>query len=459
MVVTVTDSTLTSTSKTFLVTINGTLSVMAPTTLPSANLNTAYAPVTVTAGGGLPPYTWTATGLPTGLSINVATGVISGTPTTAAGTPYSVAVTVTDSTGKTASMSYTLAVSSVLTVSGPASLPTGTVGAAYPGATIAGSGGSGVYTFTATGLPSGLTLSSTTGAISGTPAAGTAGTDTVVVTVTDSSSNTATKTYTLTINPGPSSVPVITSVSANTEGQNIIGPNTWVSIYGTNFTAATFTDTWTATIKASTTGALPIVLDGVSASIGGVAAYVEYISATQINVLAANIGLGPVQVTVTTAGGTSNAVTITSQQDSPGIFEWPVAPGGSVNQPVATHSDYTYAAANGSITGLTTVPAAPGETIVIWGSGFGPTSPATPFGTAVPATPTFSTVGNVTVTLNNAPLTVYQNLAFLTASVAGEFQIAVTLPATLANGSYPIVTTIGGVSSPPLMLTVAAPSH
>jgi uncharacterized protein (TIGR03437 family) len=439
------------------VTINSTLSVMAPTTLPAANLNTAYLPVTVTAGGGLPPYTWTATGLPTGMSIAVATGIISGTPTTAAGTPYSVTVTVTDSTGKTASMTYTLAVSSVLTLTGPASLPNGTVGAAYPGATVGGSGGSGVYTFSATGLPSGLIIGSTTGAISGTPAAGTAGTDTVVVTVTDSSSNTATKTYTLTINPGPSSLPIITSVSANTEGQSIIGPNTWVSIYGSNFAAANFTDTWTKTILASSTGALPIILDGVSVMIGGVPAYVDYISAIQINVLAPNIGFGPLQVTVTTGGGPSNAVTITSQQNSPGIFEWPVAPGGTVNQPVATHLNYTYAAANGSITGLTTVPAAPGETIIIWGSGFGPTSPANPFGVAVPSTPTFTSVSNVTVSLNSIPLAVYQNVAVLTASVAGEFQIAVTLPATIANGSYPIVTTIGGVSSPPLMLTVAAP--
>jgi uncharacterized protein (TIGR03437 family) len=442
-----------------LIAINSTLTVMTPTTLPAAALSNAYGPVTATAGGGLPPYTWSATGLPTGLSINIGTGVISGTPTTAAGTPYSVSVTVTDTSGKMASMSYTLVVNSPLTVSGPGSLPTGTVGAVYPGATITATGGSTVDTFSATGLPNGLTINSTTGAISGTPAAGTAGTDNVVVTVTDSSSNAATKSYTLTINPGPSTVPVITSVSANTEGQSVIGPNTWVSIYGLNFAATNFTDTWTPTLKASTTGALPIVLDGVSAMIGGVPAYVEYISATQINVLAPNIGFGPVQVTVTTSGGTSNAVTITSQQDSPGIFEWPVAPGGSGNQPVATHSNYSDAVANGTFPGVTDIPAAPGEVIVIWGSGFGPTSPANPFGVAIPTTSTFSTVSNVTVTLNNIPLTVYEGLAFLTAGVAGEFQIGVTLPAPLANGSYPLVVTIGGVSSPPLMLTVQAPAN
>lgn len=455
----VTDAASNSVSRTYSLAISNVLSIASPTTLPAAALNTAYAPVTVTAGGGLPPYTYTATGLPAGLSIAIATGIISGTPTTAAGTPYSVTVTVTDSSGKTATQTYTLTVNSPLTITGPASLPSGTVGAAYPGATVAVSGGSGVYTYSATGLPSGLTISSTSGAISGTPAAGTAGTDNVVVTVTDSSSNTTTKTYSLTINAGPTTLPVITSVSAATEGQSIIGPNTWLSIYGANFAGATFQDTWTKTIQAETgsaAGTLPIMLDGVSVMVGGVPAYVEFISATQINVLAPNIGLGPVQVTVTTTGGTSNAVTITSQQDSPGIFEWPVAPGGSVNQPVATHSNYTEAAAAGTFPGVTTVPAAPGETIVVWGSGFGPTSPAFPYGVAVPNTPIFETSSNVTVTLNNIPLTVYQSLAFLTAGNAGLFQVAVTLPATLANGSYPLIVTIGSVASPPLMLTVAA---
>jgi len=54
--------------------------------------------------------TYAATGLPTGLSINSSTGVISGTPTTA-GT-YSTTVTVTDSTGATGTASFTWTVSS-----------------------------------------------------------------------------------------------------------------------------------------------------------------------------------------------------------------------------------------------------------------------------------------------------------------------------------------------------------
>jgi uncharacterized protein (TIGR03437 family) len=460
VVATVTDATLTSKSVTYSLTISGALTVAVPTTLPAATLNVGYTPTTVTAGGGLPPYTWTATGLPTGLSINVATGVITGTPTTAAGSPYSVTVTVTDSRGVTATMTYSLAVNSPLTVSGPAALPSGTVGVAYTSTTVTATGGSGVYTWSATGLPSGLTIGSTTGAVTGTPGAGTAGTAAVVVTVTDSSSATATKNYSLTINPGPSTVPVIASVSASTEGQNQVGPNTWVSVYGSNFTAAGFTDNWTQSIKGSATGTLPIQLDGVNVMVGGQPAYVSFISATQINVLTANIGLGPVQVTVTTSGGASNAVTVNSQPDVPGFFEWPNAagltPGDTTQQPVATHADYSNAAASGTFPGTTTVPAAPGETIILWGSGFGPTTPTNPFGVAIPTTGTFETQGNVTVSINGAPATVYQGYAFLASGNAGLFQVGVTIPASLPNGSYSITTTVGGVTSPQLTLAVQA---
>lgn len=458
VVASVTDATLTTKTATYSLTISNALTIAVPLTLPSAALNTAYAPVTVIAGGGLPPYTWSATGLPSGLSIAAATGTISGTPTTAAGTPYSITVTVTDSRGVTASMPYTLAVNSPLSISGPAALPSGTVGAAYPSTTVTASGGSGVYTWSATGLPSGLSIAATTGAITGTPGAGTAGSASVVVTVTDSSSNTATKSYSLTINPGPSIAPVISTASASTEGQGFIAPNTWLSIYGSNFAAAGFTDTWTQSIKSSSTGALPILLDGVSVMVGGVPAYVSYLSATQINVLTANIGFGPLQVTVTTSGGTSNAVTITAQQNIPGFFELPNAagltPGDSTQQPTATHQDYSVAVANGTYPGTTTVPAKPGETIILWGSGFGPTTPTIPFGVGIPTTPTFSTQNPVSVSINGAPATVYQNDAFLASGNAGLFQLGVTVPASLPNGSYSITTTVGGVTSAPLTLVV-----
>ncbi len=356
-------------------------------------------------------------------------------------------MTVTDALGKIATMNFSLVVNSApLSISGPATIPSGTAGTAYTSTTITAAGSSGVYTWSATGLPTGLTIGATTGAISGTPAASSAGPYTVVVTVTDSSSATATKSYSLTIS-STSIVPVITGVTAATEGQAAIGPNTWVTIYGTNFTATGVTDTWTKLLP-NANSPLPTTLDNVMVNIGGQQAYVEYISPGQINVLAPNIGLGPVQVTVTTAAGTSNAITVTSQQTVPGIFTWPN------NQPVATHSTFQDAAAPGTFAGVTTTPAAPGETIILWGSGFGTTSPAFPYGVPIPSTTTYQSTANVSATLNGVPVPVYQNAAFLSGGNAGLFQIAITLPTPLANGSYPVIVTINGIPSPALQLTI-----
>ncbi len=61
--------------------------------------------LTMTASGGTPPYTWSATGLPAGLSINSSSGVISGTPTTA--NTYNPNVTATDSASHQGSASFT----------------------------------------------------------------------------------------------------------------------------------------------------------------------------------------------------------------------------------------------------------------------------------------------------------------------------------------------------------------
>jgi len=79
-------------------------------------------------------------------------------------------------------------------------LPTGTVNQAYT-TTLSAAGGTTPYTWSATGLPSGLSLNASTGVLSGTPTP--FGTSTVTATVTDSANNTATRDYQLTVNPEP----------------------------------------------------------------------------------------------------------------------------------------------------------------------------------------------------------------------------------------------------------------
>jgi trimeric autotransporter adhesin len=221
-------------------------------------------------------------------------------------------------------------------------------------------------------------------------------------------------------------------------------PNSWVTISGTNL--ASVSDTWASSIMS---GNLPTTLDGVKVTIGSAPAYVYYVSPTQINVLVSPLtSPGLAQVTVTTPAGTSAAVSSTAAQYGPAFFGWPN------NQPVATHQNFTLAAKNGTFASTTTVPATQGEVIILWGTGFGPTIPAVPPGILVPSSVTYSTSQLPTVTVGNMPATVYG--AALASGYAGLYQVAIQVPGALANGDWPVVITIGGVSSPTgMVLTVS----
>jgi hypothetical protein len=128
---------------------------------------------------------YSASGLPAGLSISSSTGVISGTASTA-GTS-TVTVTGKDTTGPTGSATFTWTVGSTagntVTVTNPGP-QTGTVGTAASLQISASDSASGqTLTYSATGLPAGLSISSSTGLITGTPT--TAGDDNVTVTASD----------------------------------------------------------------------------------------------------------------------------------------------------------------------------------------------------------------------------------------------------------------------------------
>jgi hypothetical protein len=142
--------------------------------------------------------TYKASGLPSGLSINSTTGVISGTAKTA-GTS-SVTVTGTDSTGPTGSATFTWNVGTAgntVTVTNPGSQAgkVGTAASLQMAATDSASGQT--LTYSATGLPAGLSISSTTGLISGTPS--TAATSSVTVTATDTTGASGSATFSWTI--------------------------------------------------------------------------------------------------------------------------------------------------------------------------------------------------------------------------------------------------------------------
>jgi uncharacterized protein (TIGR03437 family) len=229
-----------------------------------------------------------------------------------------------------------------------------------------------------------------------------------------------------------------TVITAAVNGASFLldtGANAWGTIQGVNLSSTT--DTWTNYIV---NGALPTKIDGVSLSIGGQPAYLEYVSPYQLNFIAPDVPPGPVQVTVTNSTGTSFPFIANFAQYSPAFFTWPG------NQVVATRTDYSYAVAPGTFPGATAVAAKPGDVLILWGTGLGPTTPAAPAGVEVPSTPTYNTSSPVAVTIDNVPATVYG--AALAPGFASLYQVAIQVPTALPNGTWPIVASVGGVQSP-----------
>jgi uncharacterized protein (TIGR03118 family) len=240
--------------------------------------------------------------------------------------------------------------------------------------------------------------------------------------------------------------PAITSASVGgAAGANAaIGPNTWLSVYGTNL--APTTRIWAASDFHGDN--LPTSLSGVTVTVNGAPAYVFYISPRQIDFLApANMPVGPVQVTTANTGLTSSSVSVQSQFYAPAFFLF----GGKYV--AATHSD------NVSLVGPTTLfpnnaatPAQPGETIVIYGTGFGPTNPAVADGKVVSTPSNIS--GSVTISIDNVPAQVVSAVL----SGAGVYQFNVTVPPTAQNGDLLVTAQVGGYSAPgSVYLTVLRP--
>jgi uncharacterized protein (TIGR03437 family) len=237
----------------------------------------------------------------------------------------------------------------------------------------------------------------------------------------------------------------ITGVVNSASNQPGFGPNTYVSLYGTGLSNTT--RLWGSADFANGTN-LPTSLDGVSVTVNGTPAYVEYVSPGQINIITPDLpvaGAG-MQLIVKTPGKPDTTAWIDSAAIVPTLFTWLTGTAESGAYVVAQHADYSNVGKTGLFPGKPanfTTPARPGETIVLYGTGFGPTVP--PVRSGVLTDKSYPLVPTPTATIGGINAQVV--FAGLVPSLANVYQLNVVVPPTAPNGDLPLLTTTGVVTS------------
>jgi len=233
-------------------------------------------------------------------------------------------------------------------------------------------------------------------------------------------------------------------------GSPTIAPGTWIEIYGQNL--APDAREWAGGDFSGSTA--PISLDGVKVTVGGQSAFVRYISAGQVNVqVPSNAPTGQQQIVVSTALGTSApyAINVASTQGSvlaPSTF----VVSGKQYLAALFADGVTFALPPNTLPGVTSRYAKPGDTLVVYGVGFGPTVPAISAGQITSqanslASPLQVSFGGIAGTLT------YMGLS---PSYVGLYQFNIVVPNVANNDFVPIVFTLGAT---PIAQTVYTAIH
>ena len=230
--------------------------------------------------------------------------------------------------------------------------------------------------------------------------------------------------------------PVIASVVDGAGFGPRISSGGWATITGTNLSVAT------ATVNPNGTS-MPIGFDGVSVSIDGKPAFIYYISPTQINLIVPDDPTnGGVNVQVNSPAGSSNIAIADKEDFAPALFLF------NSKYPAAVHADGTLLGPANLLPSVNTRPAQPGEIILLFGTGFGPTSPATPAGQL--ATNDAQPAQIVTATVGGMPAQVQGYLIS-----PGQYQFNLTVPAGLPAGDAPVsLSVVNGTTQSGLMLSI-----
>ena len=320
-------------------------------------------------GAGSNVFSVTTGSLPSGLLLNTSTGLISGTPTVLGDS--TIAITVTDSANSTETTSnFVITISNQLTITTPSAGLTGTYNSAYSLAvSSAGGAGSNVFTVSTGTLPTGVTINSSTGTISGTPS--TAGNYAIRVTVTDSASSTAiTSSFTIAI------AKINQTITFNSLTDKVLGSGTFtLSATSSSSLTVAFTSATTSICTVSGT-TVTLVSNGTCTINADQSGNSNYNAATRVQrSFAISVNVNPTITSITknagsTAGGTSvtisgtnlnstssvtfgsSAATISSKNSTTVVVVTPAGSAGAVDvvltaggNTVTSSNGYTYVTA------------------------------------------------------------------------------------------------------------------
>ena len=223
-----------------------------------------------------------------------------------------------------------------------------------------------------------------------------------------------------------------------------IAANSWVSIFAGGLSGVT--RSWET--SDFTNVQLPTELSGVTVTVNGEPAYLSYVSPMQINLLMpTDIAAGPAQIVVTNGLLSSPAVTVTVESVAPAFFLF-----SGTKYIAATHSDnVSLTGPPNLISGVTTTPAQIGETVVLYGTGFGATNPPVPNGQLI--TTAYPLAVTPTVTIGG----VAAHVAFAGVTAPGLYQLNVVVPEGVPAGDAAVVVQVpGGQSQANAFLSIGA---
>ena len=246
--------------------------------------------------------------------------------------------------------------------------------------------------------------------------------------------------------PQISSGGVVTASSFGDFGS--VAPGSWIEIYGTNLASGTLQ--W-ATSNFNGVNA-PTNLGGVTVTIGGESAFIDYVSAIQVNVqVPSGVGTGSQPLILSTGSATSSAYSVKVAATDPGF--WAPASfkiGGDQYIGATTTDGKTYILPTGAVSGLTSQPASPGDTIVFYGVGFGTVSPTIPAGQIVGQQNALTS--KLEISFGGVPATSIP-YAGLAPGYVGLYQFNVVIPTVTAGNAVPVTFTLDGVAGTQTLYT------